>query len=268
LKRTHLLTLAALIVLGCGSPDGGALSPDVTAAGGSAGSGGTGGSSGAGASTETPNPLGRTRCHAPAGLGSPQTIEAAVALLNALPKPTSVACFVESLDRPLTAFATSSPFSAQPALSAQSPRVFLKVGQLWLSVVVDGDSSRLIEFGYLIPDTLRSIKAEIQMPLQDVIAPTVPYQRVLFDALGTTGTQCGLCHYDEQAEPSIGLPNVYSSIAFRPRSDGQVRLDTLRIHAQTCNWQAEANRCEMLDALFGAGPVQDGAFPSSMVTFF
>jgi len=189
-------------------------------------------------------------------------------LLNLLPKPTSVACFVESLDRPLTAFATSSPFSAQPALSAQSPRVFVKVGQLWLSVVIDGDSSRLIEFGYLVPDTLRSIKAEIQMPLVGAIAPTAPYQRVLFDMPGATGTQCGLCHYDEQPEPSVGLPNVYSSVAFRPRPDGQVRLDTLRISAQTCNWQAEPNRCEMLDALFGGGVVQDGAFPSTMVTFF
>ena len=49
------------------------------------------------------NPLGRARCRPPAGVsGYPKTTQAALDLLNALPKPTSVACFVESLDRPLT----------------------------------------------------------------------------------------------------------------------------------------------------------------------
>ena len=106
------------------------------------------------------------------------------------------------------------------------------------------------------------------MPLQDAVAPTVPYQRVLYDDPGTIGTQCGICHYQEQAEPSVGIPNVYSSVAFRPRPDGQIKLGPLLFDAQTCNWQAEPNRCEMLNALFGGGPVLDGAFPSTMVTFF
>lgn len=141
------------------------------------------------------NPLGRARCRAPAGVsGSPTTTEEAIALLNALPKPTGVACFLESLDRPLYAYATSSVFSAQPALSAESPRVFLKLGSLWLSVVIDGDSSYLIEFGQRLVDApLQSIKGELQLPLERAVSAHDPYERVLYGK----GSVCGLCHYDE-----------------------------------------------------------------------
>jgi hypothetical protein len=87
-----------------------------------------------------------------------------VTLLNALPKPTSAACFVESLDRTFTASATSSQFSAQPAFSARSPRVFFKFDQLWVSVVLDGSSSDLLDFSYEL-DESRSIKGEILTPI-------------------------------------------------------------------------------------------------------
>lgn len=227
---------------------------------GAAGSGGSGG-----APVEMPNPLGRYRCKAPAGTtGSPQTIEQAVALLNALPKPTSVACFIESLDRPLSVFATNSAFSAQPAFSPKSPRVFIKTGELWSSVVMEGDASELIEFGYLIPGTLRSIKGELHLPLDAPVAPNAPYDRVLFGQ----GTACGLCHFDERAEPVSGISNAFSSVAFRPRADTYVNLEGLRLEAQTCSWQSEPHRCEMLASIFGGGTVVEVAFPPTMLTFF
>jgi hypothetical protein len=248
--------LALFALLGaCGSAeDSGPLPPD----GGAPGVGGS--------AVDMPNPLGRDRCKPPAGTtGFPQTIEQAVALLNALPKPTSVACFVESLDRPLTILSTNSVFSAQPALSTKSPRVFIKTGELWSSIVIAGDSSDLIEFGYLIPGTLRSIKAELHLPLQAPVGPSAPYDRVMF---GETGTGCGFCHFGEQLEPVSGISNVFSSVAFKPRADTHVSLEGLRLEAQTCSWQAEPRRCEMLAAVFGGGAVVEGAFPSSMNTFF
>lgn len=56
------------------------------------------------------------RCVAPPGISAaPSSIAAAVALINALPPPVTVACFVESLDRPLQVVATASDLSAQPA---------------------------------------------------------------------------------------------------------------------------------------------------------
>jgi hypothetical protein len=228
----------------------------------------TDGASGAGGSGGAPvlNPLGRPRCVAPPGVSaSPRTTDESVQLLNALPKPTSVACFVESLQRPLFAYATSSIFSAQPALSAQSPRVFLKLGELWISIVMDGDSSYLLEFGDLIAgEQPRSIKGELLLPLRDVIPASAPYERVLFNQ----GTSCGLCHFSETRAVSSSGIDAFVSIAFRPRVETRVSVDTLRAHEQACDVRLEPHRCEMLSALFGGGEVVETPFPDSMATFF
>jgi len=225
---------------------------------GSGGSPGTGGGAGV-------NPLGRARCTPPAGMtGTPQTIEDAVALINALPKPTSVACFVESLDRPLRAYATNSMFSAQPAVSNASPRVFLRLGQMWVSVVVDGAGSDLIEFGELSSDELRSLKGELKLPLTDVVAPTLPFDRVID---GERGTLCGACHRQESLDHVEGTSQIFSSVAFRPDPHTRVRLDPVRDQATSCDWQAQPDRCELLWALFGGGEVVDVEFPTTMETF-
>ncbi|HYQ18759.1 MAG TPA: hypothetical protein VEQ58_23450 [Polyangiaceae bacterium] len=212
------------------------------------------------------NPLGRARCRAPQGVSaSPQNTQEALALLNALPKPTSAACFVESLARPLNVQATSSLFSQQPALSVASPRVFLKLGQLWLSIVMDGDASYLIEFGDQISvDPPRSIKGEVQLPISDAIAPGAPYERVMYSP-GTT--QCGFCHYDERPVEDVAFA-AFSSISFRPRPDTYVSLESLRGEQQRCDFQKEPHRCEMFDALFASGDVVETDFPPTMATFF
>lgn len=222
------------------------------------------GSGGAGNVMTTP--LGRQRCQAPAGVsGSPRTIEGAVQLMNALPKPTSVACFVESLDRPLTAFATKSVFSAQPALSAQSPRVFLQIGPLWVSIVIDGDSSSLVEFGHLMPgERMQSIKGELQLPLEAPVPASAPYDRVREGA----GTVCGLCHFGERRVEELTFAEVYASEAFRPRPETYVSIEQLRLEAQSCDVKVQPQRCEMLAAVFDGGPVTETVFPPTMVTFF
>jgi hypothetical protein len=232
--------------------------------------GSAGGSGGAGAATDggsDSNPLGRARCQPPPGTtGSPRTIEQAVALLNALPKPTSVACFVESLDRPLLAFATDSPNSAQPALSSESPRLFLKIDRLWLSVVIDGESSYLIEFSYMLEgEGHQSIKAELLLPLETPVEFSAPYDRVLYQ---NGRTVCGFCHFGERRVESIGFAEVYASEAFRPRSENYVSIQALALEAQICNWQEEPHRCEMLAAVFGGGAVVEAGFPETMATFF
>jgi hypothetical protein len=198
--------------------------------------------------------------------GSPQTIEQAVELLNALPKPTSVACFVESLDRPLTAFATKSIFSAQPALSAQSPRVFLQLSRLWISIVIDGDSSTLIEFGYLVPgDRVQTIKGELALPLEAPIGPAAPYDRVRFEDRGTV---CGFCHIGERQVEEVTFAAAFASVAYRPRPESQVSIEALQVEAQLCDVRAQPNRCEMLAALFDGGLVTETVFPETMATFF
>lgn len=225
------------------------------------------GGAGASAATNAPvNGIGRARCRAPAGVSaSPQTTAEAIELLNALPKPTGVPCFLESLDRPLLAYATSSVFSAQPALSAVSPRVFLKLGRLWLSVVLDGKSSYLMEFGERLPaEPLRSIKGELELPLAQLVPASAPYDRVRY----AEGTVCGLCHYDESAMADPSLIGTFSSIAFRPRSETRVAIDHLRDASTTCDWRTQPHRCEMLSALFDGGAVVEESFPETMPTFY
>jgi len=213
------------------------------------------------------NPLGRPRCQAPAGVStSPRNVGEALTLLNALPKPTSVACFLESLARPLAIQATNSIFSAQPALSAQSPRVFIKLGAGWMSIVVDGDSSRLIEFGDVTSgDPSRSVKGELALPVLDPVAPSAPYDRVRF---GVASTTCGLCHYNEQHADELPFESAYASVAFQPRPDSRVSVESLRAEHQRCDWQLEPHRCEMLSALFDGGAVVELPFPDSLPTFF
>ena len=226
---------------------------------------GSGGNSGSGGSAAAVNPLGRARCTPPPGMtGTPQTIEDAVAFLNALPKPTSVACFVEALDRPLGVYATNSMLSLQPAVSNQSPRVFLKVANMWLSVVIDGPGDDLIEFGELIGDGMRSLKGELKLPVTDAIAPTVPFDRVLYSNGGTT---CGLCHRQEIVDHMEGTSQIFSSVAFRPEPTTRVKLDSLRAQWTSCDWQAQPDRCDLLSSIFGGGDVVDAEFPSNMTTF-
>lgn len=276
------LVVALLVVwgVGCGSSagqgpigtGGGAATGGSEASGtGGASTDGTGGSPGTGG-TASVNPLGRARCTPPDGMtGSPQTIEDAVALVNALPKPTSVACFVESLDRPLGVYASNSIFSLQPAVSNASPRVFLKIGQMWVSVVIDGAGRDLIEFGETsgaVPSSssgeLRSLKGELQLPLTDVVAPTAAFDRVVD---GAGGTACGLCHRQEALDSVQGTSQIFSSVAFRPDPATRVRLASLRDQATGCDWQAQPDRCDLLSALLGGGDVVDAEFPSKMATF-
>jgi hypothetical protein len=188
-----------------------------------------------------------------------------VQLLNSLPKPTGSACFLESLARPLAIYASDSTFSAQPAYSSASPRVFIKLGELWVSAVMDGDSSYLLEFGTQVAsDPPRSVKGEILLPLSAPIAASAPYDRVRRDG----GTVCGLCHNSEARADNIAFAEAFSSASLRPRPDTQVSVDKLRTQAAHCDWQLEPHRCEMLSAVFDGGAVVEAQFPDAMPTFF
>jgi len=260
------LLLLPTLLFACSAPGEAGGSADGPGAAGSGSGGGSSVGASGGSAGSTLSPLGRERCRAPAGVSSaPRSIQEVLLLLNALPKPTSVACFVESLARPLGVSATSSHTSAQPALSFESPRVFIKLDGMWLSVVIDGESSYLIELGEFLPDTTtHSIKGELLLPISSPLAPSAPFDRVQFNQ----GTVCGACHLEETRVDSITFAAAFSSVTFRPRPDTRVGVADLRAQYQACNWQLEPHRCEMLSAVFGGGTVEEAPFPTSMNTFF
>ncbi|MEY2932128.1 MAG: hypothetical protein RL033_2877 [Pseudomonadota bacterium] len=195
-------------------------------------------------------------CQAALGVSAaPETISQALVLLNTLPKPTTLECFLQALERPLNVYFTSSRFSLQPAPDASSPRTFIQRGSLYMSFVFAGDASDTLEFGYR-PVPNRSIKAEIEFPITRDLN-----EDSLFDgiALTDTTTRCGACHRSEAHEEFPGFPEgVYASDIFEPFESLEVDLETMRTEVAGCDTSPETERCLLLSALFENGPLLQG----------
>ncbi|MBV1857312.1 MAG: hypothetical protein KUG77_02795, partial [Nannocystaceae bacterium] len=202
------------------------------------------------------------RCIPPTDVSaSPRTIEEAVVLLNALPAPVDIACFLESLERPLKIVATSSTFSAQPAFGAENPRVFLFAGDLVMSVVPAGEGVRLLEFGEFV-DEFQTVKGEVELPLEGELAPSDPYSRILFEA----GSGCGLCHRNEHEVGTLDGVTQYASLAYQPALHHALDEEDVREAYEACA-DTDSERCEILSALFDHGPVLFTVFPEDLPTF-
>jgi hypothetical protein len=262
LNGWHLL-LSGLLALGCGA-SAGAVDSDSA---GAAGSGGGGGSAGAvavagagGAQVRGPS----VGCRAPAGVSNnPQSIAETITLLNALPKPLTIPCFVESLARPLQMHATFGILSAQPAVGARSPRIFLFLGPNTMSIVPDGVGAYVLEFGEK-RENFRSLKGELAFPVNDQVPASAPFDRVIFNDQLTT---CGLCHANEVAEPNAATARAFVSQSLRPPARNDVSIPFLQNELANCNRASEPYRCSILDALLSLGPVSETAFPLEMATF-
>ncbi|HET7542591.1 MAG TPA: hypothetical protein VFK05_22125 [Polyangiaceae bacterium] len=210
----------------------------------------------------TPSPT--PGCRAPAGVeNAPRTIDETVTLINSLPKPLSLPCFLESLARPLEVSASNSVFSAQPAQGSRSPRIFLFQQQAVLSLVPDGEGAALLEFGEQRPE-YRSLKAEIAFPVSAQLDASAPFQRPLFMPQLTS---CGGCHPAEVQESVISGVPTFVSLALRPRPGELVSLTALDHELEICDPAVEPQRCAILRGLLGWGAVTERAFPAEMSTF-
>jgi hypothetical protein len=207
-----------------------------------------------------PEPAG---CVAPDGMGAPSSIQDAVDLLNALPE-ASVPCLVEALDRPLTINATRGLISAQPAVSAQDPRIFIFSGDLVLSIVTAGAGRDLLEFGEQ-RGPIESLKGELHMPATQPIPPAKPFEHLRYNA---DLTSCGICHRDERLAPDAVHENAYLSRPLRPVDAELVGLDVLRGAHANCDAAADPERCAIFDAIFDHGPVIWRDFSPEMDTIF
>lgn len=222
----------------------------------------------AGAPAEPPPPDAGTHvsaalkaCAALAGQGEVGTIFEAVDRLNALPRPVSPACFVASLRRPIDAVATTSVVSAQPAAGLESPRVFLLLPGLVVSVVPDGAGAKLVEFAEWTAPT-RTLKGEVEFPVDAPLPQDAPLTRV-HSNLGVT--TCGLCHRTEEPHPTID--GGFVSDAFRPAPGTLVTISALAEKHAACADTDTSARCEMLHALFDFGALKQGAFSKDVPLF-
>jgi hypothetical protein len=203
-------------------------------------------------------------CSAPEGLALTGDVESLRIWINALPKPTTLACVLESLPRPLRAQAAQSELSAQPSNGAHNPRVFLFHEPLLMTVIASGTGSPLLELSVLESET-RSIKAEIHFPVGQELPAAEPYEQALFDD-ETTG--CAFCHADERPVPEITFARAFSSEALKPDPLARVAIDSMLEVAMGCDAVLEPERCQMLSALFARGPVVEHEFPAGMRVCF
>ncbi|MET0792703.1 MAG: hypothetical protein ABW061_14375 [Polyangiaceae bacterium] len=216
-------------------------------------------------SAEPPGRPATPGCVAPAGVSNaPRNIADTVTLLNALPKPLTLSCFLESLARPLGLRANNSLFSAQPGVGLRSPRIFVFEEQMVMSVVPAGTGAALLEFGEQRPD-YRSLKAELTFPLLGQLATSTPFESPM--ANNDHGTSCAGCHAAEGIDPSVPEGHGFVSQALRPASSDRVSLASLVHENEICDRSLEAERCALLDGLFGWGSVIDQDFPIQMSTF-
>ncbi|MEY4549642.1 MAG: hypothetical protein RL685_5837 [Pseudomonadota bacterium] len=212
-----------------------------------------------------PTPVAEDRqagaCQAALGVSAtPETIPQALILLNTLPKPTTLECFLQALERPLNVYFTSSALSLQPAPDARSPRTFIQRGSLYMSFVFGGYASDTLEFGYR-PVPNRSIKAEIVFPITRDLTEDSLFDRI---ALTDSTTQCGACHTSEAREEFPGFPEgAYVSDIFEPYESLEVDLETMRTELAGCDESAGLERCLLLSALFENGPLRQGELLSA-----
>jgi hypothetical protein len=204
-------------------------------------------------------------CRPPPGIsGRPTNLLEAMALMNSLnPKPTTLACFIEALDRPITVYMTENSGSLQPAAGARSPRTFILYERLAMSIVLDGEASFTLELGYRPQPQLqlpeRSIKSEILFPVTKDIQPEGFFDRIQRDFGGSRTTQCSDCHNGEELLDHPDFPNgAFESDVLDPYSPLEVKLETLQAEVATCDPNVEEHRCGLLNALFGQGEVLQG----------
>jgi hypothetical protein len=201
-----------------------------------------------------PPPVDPNVCVTPLGVsGTPRTLSQAITLMNALPRPTSLACFLQALSRPLDVYMTSSDDSLQPSPGARSPRTFIMFEPLVMSIVFEGPAHIALELGYRTTPT-RSIKTEILFPLTSNVTSANLFDEVM---AGDEATRCSACHTGEVQTVNPDLANdVFESDILTPFDFEEVDIESLRAERESCNASLEPERCTMLSAFFDFGTIQ------------
>lgn len=191
-------------------------------------------------------------------LRTPNSIGDVINLVNALPKPLTIDCFLISLKKPLKVMAVNNTFSAQPAVKNESPRIFIVNSRLSISVVPAGIGRYLVEMSEPTSAT-SSFKAEIEFPVQQTMDPYLPFSRIVDKMTGNS--QCVMCHRNEEKKLYPGVGYGFNSDIVRPNEYQRIFSLYLRNQAYMCDPKTDKFRCDMLNAIFTTGEAQDADFP-------
>ncbi len=189
-------------------------------------------------------------------LKDPKTMGEVVNLINALPKPVSLVCFLNALKPPLKVFAVNSTSSAQSAVGNASPRIFVLKEKLSLSVVPAGIGKDLLELGEVYSS--QSFKAEIRFPVEGNIT-MAGLNSYLSGGAGTSS--CSGCHLHESKMSYQNTNGTFISDIFRPDESKRVGKAYMKIETDICKSEVNKFRCDMLKAIYINGQAVDDIFP-------
>ncbi|RYZ57988.1 MAG: hypothetical protein EOP07_08340 [Proteobacteria bacterium] len=201
--------------------------------------------------TMSTGPNARILCKAPKGVNNdPRTIDELMTLINALPKPMTVACLIDALKGPFKVNATSNNFSGQPAYSSDLPRIFLLFGtQLFVAVVPKGEGGKAVEVSYRLANG-SSVKGELHFPVTENLAVDAPYTSIITS--GQSGTICGGCHFPEVWAGAEFPISAFASSFVLPIPEMNVTISRINKRAKICATEV-ADECPVLEALFYQG---------------
>lgn len=221
-------------------------------------------------------PLEDPHCRAPEG-HTLTTIESVVDWINAMPKPLSLPCFTRSLPRPLKVYISEGRQSAQPALSAQSPRYFIFINGLTLSVVPDSEFPTQPDGSPKDPNSTKfnqlelsqptkgysSIKGELRFPVKETLPRNAAYANLEYS---TGYSICGICHRYEDKVGSLDGVSIFQSDQKMPAQPQAISVAFNEY--KTCNASLTPYHCNMMNALFEPGPVVWQDFPDYLQGHF
>jgi hypothetical protein len=197
--------------------------------------------------------------------GNPKSIYEVLDLINALPRPVTLPCFLESLDRPLALNANFNTQSAQPAMGKRSPRIFVLVNESLSMSLVPGAEAQTLEFGERDASGANSVKGELHFPVEGQLVPDDAFSGLSPDeSTGLTldqGTSCGVCHNNEATSANYPFRGAFASAIVKPAPFFAVKVEAIQQERDACDSAEEPERCAVLEALFDHGEVVQAEFP-------
>lgn len=206
-------------------------------------------------------------CGPPAGAAITD-VQSVVDWINAMEKPLTLPCFIQSLPRPLKIQSALSEFSAQPSPGQRSPRIFLFFDRLILTVAIDQEFSEfpypLLEMSYLVDEAdLITTKAELKFPVLDSLSPAAPYTGLSFN---DRISQCSFCHPRESILATMDEIPIYQSSMLKPTIP--LPVSQLYVENEKCQPSEETHRCAMLSSIVDHGELRPHQFPAEAPTIF